>query len=892
MKVSFIRLAMLAAFSVAVMGQAPKTSTPAASDVLKATLQNGMRVVIVRNAIGPVVALQMTYLVGSRDDPADVPGMAHAQEHMMYRGTRNLSTSELGTVATALGGSFNAATTDTTTQFQFTIPSADLDAVLRIEADRMRDVLDAQAQWENERGAIEQEVLRNETQPGDDFFRAVHEIVFAGTPYGHEGVGTRRAFNKLTGPQLKAFWERWYAPNNAVLVIAGDVDPARTLAAVRAHFESIPKRAVPAHAAAHLKPLERTVLDRATTLPYPLAAVAVLLPGIESPDFLPSYVLQGILGSERGPIRALVDSGQALGGDWVATPYLPEGQLAYAVVPLAQNADPQKMAQRLEGIFTSYAQNGVPSDLFESTKRRLITSQEISRNSVAALASDWATTIAVDGEPSIAHEQQLIADVTLAEVNHVAKKYLDVRHAIVGTLRPSANPARGGAPSPPQNGPERPLAAQPPVTHLPDWAKTLVEHIAAPPAPAMPAVMTLSNGIKLIVQPETISDSVFLFGSVKTNAALQEPIGKEGVASVLSTMFEYGTAQRDRLAFLRAQDDADTELVAGAQFRMQTTSHSFDKAVALLAENQLQPRLDQPTFELARRRAIDQLETALNSSNTVSGRRAEHALLPPSDPELREPTVRALQSLTLDDVKSYYAKTLRPDLTTIVVAGNVTPDVARAAVEREFAGWHATGALRALDLPALPLNQGALVRLNLPLGQDVVRFQQIVPLARTNPQLYPLLLGDAILGGGSFGPEQSRLFRDLRQNTGLVYSIASQLSPRRSEYEFSVAFASLPANEARISSLIDGEIARMKSQPVGDFELELAKASTVRASIVAASSVDAIADALLYEATHGLPFNQSQIDAQQFLATDASAIAAAFAKYIHPEHFVRVIEGP
>ncbi len=195
-----------------------------------------------RNAIAPVVSTDMTYLVGSRDDPAGVPGMAHAQEHMMFRGTKNLSTSELGTMATALGGAFNAATRDTLTQYQFTVPAADLDAVLRIESDRMRDVLDPQSQWENERGAIEQEVLRDEYAARRRLFRASSALAFDGTPYGHEGVGTKASFDRLTGPQIKAFHDRWYAPNNAVLVVAGDIDPARALAQIRARFESIPAR--------------------------------------------------------------------------------------------------------------------------------------------------------------------------------------------------------------------------------------------------------------------------------------------------------------------------------------------------------------------------------------------------------------------------------------------------------------------------------------------------------------------------------------------------------------------------------------------------------------------------------------------------------------------------
>jgi zinc protease len=860
--------------------------------VLKATLGNGLRVVIVRNAIGPVVSTDLTYLVGSRDDPPDVPGMAHAQEHMMFRGTANLSTSELGTVATALGGDFNAATTDAVTHYQFTVPAADLDAVLRIESDRMRDVLDAQAQWENERGAIEQEVLRDDSEPGNDFFRDVQLIAFANTPYGHEGVGTRAAFDRLTGPRIKAFYKRWYAPNNAVLVVAGDIDPGQALAHIRARFESIPRRPVPAHAAAHFAPLRRVVLARPTTLVYPLAAVGYRLPGIDSGDFLASFVLQGILDSPRGSLHALEDSGAALDVQWVSLPYVDEAQLAFATAALRPGADPARTAGRLEEILAGYARDGIPRELFETTKRQLIAGQEESRNSIAALASDWATTIAVDREPSIAREQELIANVTLADVNRVARAYLRPQAAIVGELTPAANATQNAPPEPPQQGPEKPLAAQPPVTHLPGWASRLVDDIAVPAPTRHPVVTKLSNGITLVVQPETISDSVFLYGNVKTNAVVQEPVGKEGVSSVLGAIFADGTLTEDRLTFARAQDEVDSEVSGGTSFGLQTTSRAFDRAIALLAQVELQPRLDEATFALARQRAAEELQTALNGSGSIAARRAAQFILPAGDPELREPTVAGLETLTLDDVKAYYAKVIRPDLTTIVVIGNVTPEAARGAIEREFGAWRASGDTPDVRLGALPLNPPGEVKLTLPVGQDSVTLQQIVDIAHGAPAAYALQLGNAILGGGSLGPEQSRLFRDLRQNAGLVYSISSRLEPRRERYELSIEFGCLPANQSRISALIDAEIKRMQTEPVANFELSLAKASTVRQIVIADSSIGSIGAELLADQAAGLPFDERQIGARTLLRTDAHAIEDAFAQYVHPQNFVRVIEGP
>lgn len=893
MKLSVLRLVAI----VALMASLPRIGLAAPTTdehVLKATLANGLRVVIVRNTLAPVVSTDLAYLVGSRDDPPNVPGMAHAQEHMMFRGTKNLSTSQLGTIATALGGNFNAETSDTLTQFEFTVPAPDLDAVFRIESDRMRDVLDEQSQWENERGAIEQEVLRDESTPGGDFFRDAQAFAFAGTPYARQGVGTLASFNRLTGPELKKFYDRWYAPNNAVLVIAGDVDENAVLAQVRSHFETIPKRTIPAHVLAHLKPLEQTLIRRPTTLAYPLAALAFRFPGVRSPDFLASYLLQQVLGAERGPLASLVDSGEALDAEWISSPYVPEGQLGMATAALAPSASPYEMTKRLEAVVRDYAAHGIPAELFETTKRHAIVSQELGRNSISSLASDWATTIALDDEPSIAREQELLAAVTLADVNRAAKRYLDPNHAIVGALTPSANATQSALPAPAQRGPEKPLAVQGAVTTLPAWGKLLIDKVAlAAPADSPPTRTRLANGITLIVRPARISDTVLAIGSVRTNAALQEPAGKEGVSSVLAAMFAYGTRDRDRQAFQRAQDDLDTQIGGGSQFGMQTTPASFDRAVALLAEVELRPRFDAQTFEAARRRALGELETSLNETGTMVRLALAKKLLPAGDPALRQPTPEGVSALTLDDVRAYYAKTFRPDLTTIVVVGNVTPDAARSAIERTFEGWKSTGEPAALDLPPVPLNPPGDVRLTVPsLSQDSVTLAQLVSADRTSPQYAAMQLGNTILGGGALGAEQSRLFRDIRQNAGLVYSIGSEFAAQKGRSEFSIDFASSPGNLDRISRLIDAEIARMQTEPAGDFELSLAKAAIVRRTIINVSSLASIGRSLLGDAQGGYPLDQDRLDAQGIIATSAQAVKEAFASFVRPPGFFKLVVGP
>src|ERR1700724_3638674 len=193
--------------------------------VLRATLTNGLRVVIVRNALAPVVATSVHYLVGSDEAPAGFPGTAHAEEHMMFRGSPGLTAEQLADIGSVVGGDFNANTREGLTQYLYTVPSEDLDVALHIEALRMQGVLDNEADWDKERGAIEQEVAQDMSNPFYVLYAKLRAEVFAGTPYAHDALGTRPSFDKTTAAMLKSFHDAWYAPNNAILVIAGNVEP-------------------------------------------------------------------------------------------------------------------------------------------------------------------------------------------------------------------------------------------------------------------------------------------------------------------------------------------------------------------------------------------------------------------------------------------------------------------------------------------------------------------------------------------------------------------------------------------------------------------------------------------------------------------------------------------
>src|SRR5690242_1717748 len=165
--------------------------TGQSSDVTRATLDNGMRVVILRNPLAPVVTVEQNYLVGANETPPGFPGMAHAQEHMAFRGCAHVSADQIAAIYAQLGGYDNADTQQTITQYFTTIPAADLEVALRVDSACMRDVIDSNAEWQQEKGAIEQEVARDLSEPTYKFITRLNEDMFAGTPYSHDALGTR-----------------------------------------------------------------------------------------------------------------------------------------------------------------------------------------------------------------------------------------------------------------------------------------------------------------------------------------------------------------------------------------------------------------------------------------------------------------------------------------------------------------------------------------------------------------------------------------------------------------------------------------------------------------------------------------------------------------------------
>lgn len=893
---------LLAASALALGAQAAwATNPPSGTDsgnanaapstgVMRKTLKNGLRVIVVPSHLAPAVTTMINYNVGSREAPAGFPGMAHAQEHMMFRGTDNLSASQISAISAAMGGRFNADTQDEITQYFFTVPAQDIDVALHLHAARMKSVLDSEADWKKERGAIEQEVSRDLSSPGYVAYKKLLSQLFAGTPYAHDALGTKPSFDKTTGKMLKHFHDQWYAPNNATLVIAGDVDPSRVMQTVQSLFGSIPSKKLPARAAVQLSPVKPKTIRMATDSSYGLAYLAFRSPGTSTPrQYAAAQVLSSILSNPRGQLYSqLVATGKSLGTEF-AVDSLRESGIAYAAAAFPAGGDSKALVKKMRSILAHIASHGVNADQVRAAKRQLMTADAADQDSIPGLARRWSQAVAIDQMASPAAQLKAIQNVSTADVNRLASTLLDPQHSVLTVLTPKSSGAAstgggfGGSESfTPSHVPNN--------VKLPDWAAKPLATIATPKPTIQPKRTTLANGMTLITVPVASAHAIHVYGHIRNEPDLETPKGQDGVDSVLSQLLDFGTTRHSRVAYQAALDAIGAQASAGTDFSLTVLPQHFPRGLDLLAENELHPALPKRAFRIVREQTASAVAGTLASPDFHASQALKSALFPKNDPSLRHATPASVKQLTYKQVKTYYHKVFRPDLTTLVVVGNIDPAAARKAVEKSFGQWKAHGKKPNVTLPGVPDNKSASIHVpDSAKVQDEVKLAENIDLRPNKSDYRALKMGNQVLTGGFYA---SRLYRELRATRGLVYFIHSGLDTSRTRTHLVFDYGSDPDKVHEANHLIRQALIDMSKAPVSADELHRARAGLIRQIPLNESSADDIGAGLLNRVELDEPLDEPYRAARAYQSIGAKAIQAAFAKWVRPQDLVDVVQGP
>ena len=295
------RLLALLTVAALLAGHSPVVAQPT-SGVVAATLDNGLRVLLLEDRRSPIVSVQVWYRVGGRNERPGATGLAHFLEHMMFKGTKRHGKGEFGRLVERAGGQQNAATSADYTQYYVTIGAEKLDLILELEADRMRNLLLDPREIASEREVvIEERRTRTEDDPGGFLAEEVSNIAFKAHPYGSPVIGWPGDIRRITEVELRRFYDTYYQPNNAILVVVGDFKASEAIGKIRAAFGRIARGPAPPLVSVIEPPMtsERRVLVRRKEARLPIVYLAWHVPNHSAPDAAALEVLSQILSGGR-----------------------------------------------------------------------------------------------------------------------------------------------------------------------------------------------------------------------------------------------------------------------------------------------------------------------------------------------------------------------------------------------------------------------------------------------------------------------------------------------------------------------------------------------------------------------------------------------------------------
>ena len=413
------------------------------------TLSNGLQVILLEDHSDPIVAAQLWYHVGSKDELPGHSGFAHLFEHLMFKGSAHVPTDEHSRIIEAAGGYDNAETNDDTTNFFEVFPSNYLERILWLEADRMGSLNVDEANFKSERQVVEEELrVRVENQPYGKIEQDLRAAAFTVHGYHHTPIGSIEDLDRATLQDVRDFHDTYYKPNNATLVLAGDFNSAEALAWAEKYFQGIPASAKPIPRPSKPEPpqtAQRTVEKSYSNSPLPAVVIGYKIPARYAPDSYPLDIASDILtGGESSRLyRALVYEQQialeAAGfGSFSEDPNL---YWAYAIMNQGHTAEEGEKA--VLAILDGLKAKPVDAMELQKAKNQEIASFILGRDTDNEKAEALAGAAVIGKNPDLVNsELGHYLTITPADVQNAAKKYFVPDSSTVLFVKPAAPPSQ------------------------------------------------------------------------------------------------------------------------------------------------------------------------------------------------------------------------------------------------------------------------------------------------------------------------------------------------------------------------------------------------------------------------------------------------------------------
>jgi zinc protease len=883
------KAAALAAAAFLLLAPSPARAQggPGDAGIFTTTLHNGLRVVVVEDRAAPVVQTGMWYGFGSLQETPGKTGLAHALEHMMFRGTPEISAGGLDDVTARLGAQMNGATNYDYTQFYFEMPADKLDVALYIEADRMQHAALRAADWAIERNAVLNEIDGDASSPFFNLLARVRAAAFPGQPAGRTPLGERADVARAGVADIARYYREWYAPNNATLVVAGDVNHTTVFAKAQRYFGAIPSKKLPPKREVNPVAASGGSVEAEFPFPFEILDLAYSIPGDTQHGEPAISTLATLLENQRSPFyRALVQSNIALGIEANADTQL-RGGLLHVFLILNPGHSAAEARAAFQSTLESVLQNGFDPDLVLAAKRMTMAERLYSADSIDGIGDLAGYTYGIVDE-RISDEDSRLEALTGNDLVAAVRTYLS-RPTVVGHLSPNDSPPRGNSQKSSATASDDFSKRIPngPIV-MPKWIAKSIDAPTTAHSVLAPVEFTLSNGVRVIVERKTDRPTFVLRGRIASSPAF-EPPGQEGIIRLASSVADYGSAQYAFAQRRKATDDMGAIVQTGQSFSAQGEARDFERIVAIIADGEAHPTFGNPWFDIERSQLANSLQSEGNISGVMIDRAYDRLLLAGDDPSLRQPTAQSVSGITQQDLLAYAARYWRPDLTTIAVAGDLSPDRVRSDLEAAFGSWQATGPKPDPHLPAIPPATSGHDYIGTQANQVYIRLGQPA-ISRSNKDYNTFLVLNQILGGS--GAFESRLWQELRQKRGLVYSVSSTLDADGDRGDFRVELNASPQRVVEAVSFVRRELQRLQQDPVSATELQEAKVRLVGNALLEEASSTGQAKQLLDIATNDLPVDYYRTLNERFARITPADVQRVARTYLKPASLVEVYAGP
>jgi zinc protease len=822
MRTNTILLIMMAAGALAFSQTLPQGVVQKATvgGITEYDYPNGLRLLLFPDASSPKVTVNMTYLVGSRFEGYGETGMAHLLEHMNFilsTNARNIK-KEL----TDHGAQWNGTTDyDRTNYFETVTASEDnLKWALGLEAERMVNMRIEKPLLDTEMTVVRNEFERGENSPVGILEERVFSTAYLWHNYGKSVIGTRADIEKVPIDRLAAFYRKYYQPDNAVLVIAGQFDQAKALAYVAQTCGAIPRPTRKLDETYTVEPVQdgERYVELRRVGENPAIIVAWHAPALSHPDSAALEVLAGVLaGGGRGGgtgrlYKALVDNKKALS---VGMNYeeLHDPGLILVNAGLSKDQSLDDVRKTIIDTVASVATEPPSKEEIEKEKARILQGMEQGMANSQQAGRRLSETIASGDWRLYFLNYDQVKSVTPEDVARVAKLYFKDSNRTVGEFIPTPNPDRTEVPTSPDLDN---------VFKNYKTGMTVSQGEAFDPTPQnIEKHLTrvkLPDGLKLALLPKTnrggtVSATLEVqFGDEKSLA------GKNETGTMTAALLMRGTRNRsrqqiqDELVKLNARINISGN-VSGASATVQTTTENLIPALRLVAEILREPSFPESEFDATKKRMIAAIENRRTDPGSLAPLALERALNPYPRGDVRyvgtiDEQTEDVNKVTLDDVKKFHAQFYGASHGEMVIVGQFDPAVLGKTAAELFGNWASPAAYA--RIPEKFAKKPAVnVKIETPDKQNATfEAAMTLPMSDTDADYPALLLADYMFGGSITGRAPDRI----RNREGLSYTVRSNFEAPIPEEGNLARFGGLaisnPKNSPKVEASFTDELAK------------------------------------------------------------------------------------